>query len=214
MQYDFATVSAKDRYKLMVSTILPRPIAWVVTQSACGLVNAAPYSFFNGVGGDPPLISISIECRGDGARKDTAVNIRDCGQFVVNLVSEALAQDMVVTAIDFAPPVSEVTEARLATAPSVLVKPPRIAASPVAFECETYQIVELPHGRDLVIGRILYMHVMDEAVSDAERCYIDTPSLDLVGRMHGGGWYSRTRDRFEIPRIPVESWTRPAESVE
>jgi len=209
MQFDFAEISAKDHYKLMVSTILPRPIAWVVTQSAAGLVNAAPYSFFNGVGGDPPLIS--IEGRGDGPRKDTSVNIRGSGQFVVNLVSDAIARDMVVTAIDFAPGVSEVTEARLTTTPSVLVKPPRIAESPVAFECELYQIVELPHCRDLVIGRIFYMHVADEAVQDAERCYIDTPKLDLVGRMHGGGWYSRTRDRFEIPRIPVAEWKRQAE---
>ncbi len=211
MQFDFAEISAKDRYKLMVSTILPRPIAWVVTQSAAGLVNAAPYSFFNGVGGDPPLISISIEGRENGSRKDTSVNIRESGQFVVNLVSDAIARDMVVTAIDFAPDVSEVTEARLTTTPSVLVKPPRIAESPVAFECELYQIVELPHYRDLVIGCILYMHVADEAVQDAERCYIDTPKLDLVGRMHSGGWYSRTRDRFEIPRIPVTEWKRRAE---
>lgn len=210
MQFDFAAISAKDRYKLMVSTILPRPIAWVVTQSAAGLVNAAPYSFFNGVGGDPPLISISIEGRDDGSRKDTSVNIRESGQFVVNLVSDAIARDMVVTAIDFAPDVSEVAEARLTTTPSVLVRPPRIAESPVAFECELYQVVDLPHCRDLVIGRILYMHVADEAVQDVERCYIDTPKLDLVGRMHGGGWYSRTHDRFEIPRIPVAEWKRQA----
>jgi flavin reductase (DIM6/NTAB) family NADH-FMN oxidoreductase RutF len=211
MQFDFTAISARDRYKLMVSTIVPRPIAWVVTQSASGLVNAAPYSFFNGVSGDPPLICISIEGRGDGQRKDTAVNIRELGQFVVNLVSDDVARDMVVTAIDFDPSVSEVTEAGLTTAPSVRIKPPRIAESPVAFECETYQTVELPGHRDLVIGRIVYMHVVDAAVLDAERCYIDTPALDLVGRMHGGGWYSRTRDRVEIPRIPVADWKRAAE---
>ena len=211
MLFDFADLSAKDRYKLIVSTVVPRPIAWVVTQSAAGLVNAAPYSFFNAVAGDPPLLVVSVDGRGDGSRKDTAVNIRQSGQFVVNLVSDAVAHGMVVTAIDFAPDVSEVAEARLTTTPSVLVKPPRIAESPVAFECELYQIVELPQCRDLVIGRILCMHVADEAVQDAERCYIDTPKLDLVGRMHGGGWYSRTRDRFEIPRIPVAEWKRPAE---
>ena len=159
----------------------------------------------------PSRVPPSIEGRGDGARKDTSANIRGSGQFVVNLVSDAVAHDMVVTAIDFAPDVSEVAEARLTTAPSVLVKPPRIAGSPVAFECELFRIVELPHGRDLVIGRILCMHVADEAVQDAERCHIDTPKLDLVGRMHGGGWYSRTRDRFEIPRTPVAEWKRRAE---
>ena len=98
MQFDFEEISARDRYKLMVSTIVPRPIAWVVTQSGAGVVNAAPYSFFNGVGGDPPLISISIEGRGGGGRKDTAVNIRENGQFVVNLVDFVVAKGMVVTA--------------------------------------------------------------------------------------------------------------------
>jgi flavin reductase (DIM6/NTAB) family NADH-FMN oxidoreductase RutF len=210
MQFDFGALDARDRYKLMVSTILPRPIAWVVTQSEAGLVNAAPYSFFQGVGGDPPLITISIEGRPGGGRKDTAVNIRQSGQFVVNLVNEAMSQSMVVTAIDFDPTVSEVAEAELAVLPSVRITPPRIADSPVAFECETYQIVELPHERDLVIGRILHMHVADEAVMDAERCYIDTPKLDLVGRMHGRGWYTRTRDQFEKPRIPVAEWKRGA----
>lgn len=211
MQFDFAALSAKDRYKLLVATIVPRPIAWVVTQSAAGLVNAAPYSFFNGVGGDPPLISISIEGRADGTRKDTAVNIRDSGQFVVCLVSEAMASDMVVTAIDFTPEVSEVAEAGLATTPSVRVTPPRLTRSPVALECELYQTVELPHQRDLVLGRVLAMHVDDAAVMDEAQCYVDTPALDLVGRMHGGGWYSRTRDRFEVPRIAVADWKRAAE---
>ena len=211
MQFDFAAMAAKDRYKLMVSTILPRPIAWVVTQSAAGVVNAAPYSFFNGVGGEPPLVSISVEGKGGGGRKDTAVNIRASGQFVVNLVDYAVAKEMVVTAIDFAPEVSEVGEARLTTAPSVKIAPPRIAESPVAFECELYKIVELPHDRDLVLGRIVYMHIADAAVLDAERCYVDTPKLDLVGRMHGGGWYSRTSDLFEVPRIPIGEWKRAAE---
>lgn len=211
MQFDFAEISAKDRYKLMVSTILPRPIAWVVTRSAAGVVNAAPYSFFNGVGGDPPLVSISIEGKGGDGRKDTAVNIRESGQFVVNLVDDATAHAMVVTAADFAPAVSETEQAGLATTPSVRIAPPRITASPVAFECETYQIVELPQNRDLVIGRILLMHVADPAVLDAAKHYIDTPKLDLVGRMHAGGWYTRTRDRFEIPRIDAADWKGPGE---
>ena len=211
MQFDFAALSGRDRYKLIVSTVVPRPIAWVVTQSAAGVVNAAPYSFFNGVSGEPPLLIVSIEGRSSTERKDTAENIRQTGQFVVNLVSTAAAPDMVVTAIDFAPGVSEVAEAKLTTAPSVKVAPPRLAASPVAFECEHFQTVELPGARDLVLGRIVMMHVADEAVLDAARCYIDTPKLDLVGRMHGSGWYARTTDRFEIPRIPVADWKRAVE---
>ena len=97
-------------------------------------------------------------------------------------------------------------EAELATTPSIRVAPPRLTLSPVAFECERYQTVSLPGERDLVIGRILAMHVADEAVLDASRHYIDTPKLGLVGRMHGGGWYARTADAFELPRIPVKDW--------
>ena len=211
MQFDFDALSGRDRYKLIVSTVVPRPIAWVVTQSAEGVVNAAPYSFFNAVSGEPPLLIVSIEGRSSSERKDTAVNIRHSGQFVVNLVSAAAAPSMVVTAIDFAPGVSEVAEAKLATAPSVRVVPPRLADSPVAFECEHFQTVELPGSRDLVLGRIVMMHMADAAVLDAVRCYIDTPKLDLVGRMHGSGWYARTTDRFEIPRIPVAEWKGAAE---
>ena len=214
MEFDFGTLAAADRYKLMVSVIVPRPIAWVVTQNEAGLVNAAPYSFFNGVGGDPPLVSISIEGRPGGGLKDTAVNIARSGQFVINLVSDAMAQKMVVTAIDFDPAVSEVTEAELATAPSRHIAPPRIADSPVAFECERYQTVELPHDRHLVIGRILAMHIDEADMENVERLYVDTPKLDLVGRMHGRGWYTRTRDRFDIPRIPVETWTKGKRAAE
>ena len=206
MQFDFGALSDRDRYKLLVSTVVPRPIAWVVTQSAAGVVNAAPYSFFNAISGDPPLLAVSIEGR-NGAWKDTAANIRHSGQFVVNLVNDAMSAAMVVTAIDFAPSVSEVAEAKLATLPSVKVAPPRIAESPVAFECETFQTIELPGRRDLVLGRVVMMHVADDAVMDAARCYIDTPKLDLVGRMHGGGWYTRTTDLFEVPRIADDQWS-------
>ena len=211
MEFDFSTLAAADRYKLMVSVIVPRPIAWVVTQNEAGLVNAAPYSFFNGVGGSPPLVSISIEGRPGGGLKDTAANIARSGEFVINLVSDAMAHPMVVTAIDFDPTVSEVAEAELDTLPSHHIAPPRIAASPVAFECRRYQTVELPHDRHLVIGEVLAMHIDEANMENVERLYVDTPKLDLVGRMHGRGWYTRTRDRFDIPRIPVESWKRAAE---
>ena len=210
MQFDFDAISNRDRYKLLVATVVPRPIAWVVTQSAAGVVNAAPYSFFNAVSGEPPLLAVSIEGKGNGM-KDTAVNIRHSGQFVVNLVNAAMSPAMNVTAIDFDPDVSEVAEAKLATLPSVKIGPPRIAESPVAFECETFQIVELPGNRDLVLGRVVMMHVADAAVMDAARYYIDTPALDLVGRMHGAGWYVRTNDCFDLPRIPAAGWKPAAE---
>ena len=210
MQFDFATISPADCYKLMASTIVPRPIAWVVTQDAAGSVNVAPYSFFNAVSGNPPLIVLGVGGRDNGAPKDTAANIRRSGQFVVNLVNEAMVPAMVVTAADFEPGVNEAALAGLTTLPSVKIAPPRIAESPVAFECEMFQTVALPNERDLVIGRIVMMHITSDAMLDPARHYVDTPKLNMVGRMHGGGWYARTGDQFEVKRItPAEFEAAP-----
>jgi|BEDMetMinimDraft_2_1075160.scaffolds.fasta_scaffold07386_4 flavin reductase (DIM6/NTAB) family NADH-FMN oxidoreductase RutF len=210
MLFDFTTLPPADRYKLLVSTIVPRPIAWVVTQDRAGRVNAAPYSFFNAFCQEPPIVCLGIGSRDDGESKDTGRNIRESGEFVVNLVPAALSESMNVTAIEFPAGVGEIDEAKLETLPSLKIKPPRIKESPVAMECVTYQIVELGAERMLVLGQVLAMHVRDEAVIDAAKCYIDTPRLDLIGRMHGRGWYTRTRDRFEMPRIRVEDWEKAA----
>lgn len=113
---------------------------------------------------------------------------------------------MNVTAIEFDPSVNELAEAGLTTLPSLHVKPPRIAASPVAMECELMQIVDLGPSNGLVIGRVLAMHIRDEMVIDAKKHYIDTPKLKLIGRMHGSGWYARTSDLFQMARIPVGDW--------
>ncbi|MCX7382826.1 MAG: flavin reductase family protein [Alphaproteobacteria bacterium] len=208
MLFDFDTISPQDRYKLLVSTVGPRPIAWVVTQDAKGLVNAAPFSFFNAISGDPPLVIIGIGGRKPGDAKDTGNNIRETGQFVINMVSDANAQAMNVTAIDFPAGVDEIAEAGLTTVPSSKIKVPRIAESPVAFECERFMNIDLGVDRTLVIGKVLAVHVRDDAVLNAERCYIDNEKLDLIGRLHGAGWYSRTRDRFDLPRIALADWTR------
>jgi flavin reductase (DIM6/NTAB) family NADH-FMN oxidoreductase RutF len=186
--------------------VVPRPIAWITTQDLDGSVNAAPFSFFNAVSGDPPVVAIGIGGRAPGDVKDTGGNIRRTGQFVVNMVSDALAEKMNITAIDFDKSVNELTEAGLTTAASAKVRPPRIAESPVSFECERLVIVEVGVDRAVVLGRVVAIHIKDEYVLDPARCYVDTPKLDLIGRMHGGGWYSRTRDRFELPRIPVGDW--------
>ena len=207
MLFDFANLSPNDCYKLLVATVVPRPIAWVVTQSPSGLLNAAPYSFFNVLSGDPPLVAIGIGGRMPGDVKDTGGNIRTTGEFVVNLVDVATADAMNITAIDFPPDVDEIAQAGLTTLPSTRVKPPRIAESPVAIECERFITLEVGPERALVLGRVLAMHIKDEAVMDPARCYIDTPKLDLIGRMAGAGGYVRTTDRFELPRIPLENWT-------
>jgi flavin reductase (DIM6/NTAB) family NADH-FMN oxidoreductase RutF len=205
MLFNFKEIPAKERYKLLVSTVTPRPIAWVVTQDANGVLNAGAFSFFNVFSGDPPVVVIGVGSYKPGRPKDTRVNIRDTGQFVVNLVSEANAEQMNITAIEFDQGVDELEQAGLTPVPSVLVKPPRIAESPVSMECELMQIIELGES-GLVLGRVLAMHVRDEFVLDAATHYIDTPKLKLLGRMHGRGWYVRTSDLFEMPRIPVSDW--------
>ena len=205
MLFDFKEIPGKERYKLLVSTVTPRPIAWVVSQDPQGVLNAAPFSFFNAFSGDPPVIAIGVGERKPGHAKDTRANIRETGEFVVNLVAEWNAEAMNITGIDFDPAVDELAQAGLTPAPSTFVKPPRIAESPVAMECKLMQIVDLGET-GLVLGRVVAMHVHDQFVLDAAKHYIDTPGLKLLGRMHGRGWYARTSDLFDMPRIPVAEW--------
>ena len=205
MLFDFKDIPSKECYKLLVSTVTPRPIAWVVSQDAKGVLNAGAFSFFNAFSGDPPVVGIGVGSHKPGRPKDTRVNILETGEFVVNLVSEKNAQQMNITSIEFESDVNELEQAGLTPLPSVRVKPPRIAESPVAMECELMQIVELGES-GLVLGRVLAMHIQDEMVLDAASYYIDTPKLKLIGRMHGRGWYARTSDLFEMPRIPVGDW--------
>lgn len=208
MLFDMQALGAQDSYKLLVATIVPRPIAWVTTMDVDGHLNAAPYSFFNAVSGYPPVVCFGIGGRSPGDAKDTGNIIRRTGEFVVNLVSQTTAEAMNVTAIEFGPEVNEIKEAGLTTVASVKVKPPRIAESPVSMECERLVLVEVGNDRTVVLGRVLAMHVRDDCVMDAEKCYIDTPKLDLIGRMHGRGWYSRTTDRFDMPRIELPDWQK------
>jgi flavin reductase (DIM6/NTAB) family NADH-FMN oxidoreductase RutF len=208
MLFDLAATSPTVCYKLLVSTITPRPIAWVVSQDARGRLNAAPFSFFNALSADPPVIAIGVGRHSAGRSKDTRANILDTREFVVNLVSEAAAPAMNVTAIEFDSDVNELTEAGLTTCPSARVRPPRITESPVALECTLLQAIDLGPANGIVLGRVVAIHVRDEAVLDASKGYVDTPALKLVGRMHGTGWYARTSDLFEMPRIPLGDWTR------
>ncbi len=207
MLFDFGKIPPREGYKLLVSTITPRPIAWITSLNAAGRLNAAPFSFFNVFSGDPPVVGIGIGSHEPGRAKDTRRNIRETKEFVVNLVSEDMAEAMNITAIEFEPEVNEIAEAELETIPSVHVKPPRIAASPVSMECALLQIVELGPDNALVLGRVLAMHVRDDLVIDPAKHYVDTPGLKLIGRMHGAGWYARTSDLFKMDRIPRGNWT-------
>jgi flavin reductase (DIM6/NTAB) family NADH-FMN oxidoreductase RutF len=205
MLFDLDALPASSRYKLLVSTVVPRPIAWVVTQDAAGVLNAAPYSFFNVFGSDPPVVALGVGNRPTGAAKDTLANIAVTGEFTVCLVAEAALDAMNVTAADFPPGEDEVAQAGLTTLPSTKVRPPRLAESPVAMECTLFQT--LPIGaHSMVIGQVRAMHIADAAVMDPEKCYIDSPALGLVGRLHGAGWYTRTSDRMEVKRVSAADW--------
>lgn len=202
MQFAMDALTTAQRYKLLVSTITPRPIAWTVTQDAAGLVNIAPHSFFNAMGDDPPVLALGLlkhHARGDD--KDTAANIRATGEFSVALVTESDAQAMNLTAVDCPRDVSEAAYAGVALTPSVRIAPPCIASAPVNFECRTLDIIDIGTRQTIVLGEVVMIHVADRFVLDAERLHLDTPAMELIGRLHGGGWYSRTSDRFEVKRV-------------
>lgn len=204
MEFDFSKVPAPDRYKLMGSSITPRPIAWVTTISGEGLRNAAPYSFFNMMGAEPPLIALGMMRRPDGTHKDSAANILETGEFVVNLVSEADSAAMNFTCIDGPPDFDELAAAGLQTFPSSSIGAPRIASAPVAMECRLYESVEA--GKTTIaIGEVLRFHI-DDAFIDTERLHVDTLAMNLVARVHGAGWYARTTDLFQMTRPTFEQW--------
>lgn len=204
MQIDYAKLTTHERYKLMVSTITPRPIALATTVDLQGVVNAAPFSFFNAVCDEPPAVVVGVNAV-PGAVKDTGRNIRDTGEFVVNLVDEAIANAMNICAVEFPPEVDELKEAGLTPAPSAKVRPPRILEAPVSFECRRIANLELGVGRNLVVGEVLVAHIRDELL-DAEKLRVHTEKMRLIGRMHGTGWYARTTDLFEMPRISLDEY--------
>lgn len=200
MDFDFQTLAPDDRYKILASTVVPRPIAWVTTLSLAGVRNAAPFSFFNVLSKDPPLLAIGIQADKDGTMKDTARNILDTREFVVNLVPHAARDAMNATSAGVAPDVDELTMTGLDTRPSAKVAPPRIAVSPVAFECRLHTPLEPTPNQLIAIGEILHAHVDDAFLLDASRHYVATETLDLIGRMHGRDWYVDTRGAFQVER--------------
>ncbi len=200
MEINPSDESPREFYFRMVSLITPRPIAWVSTISNSGHLNLAPYSFFNGVTAAPPSVVFSPVNRPDGSKKDTVLNIEQNGQFVINVVSHAIAEKMNLTSGDFGFEENEFEIAGLTTVDSLKVKPPRVKESAAQFECELIQIVEVgdgPLAANLIIGKILHLHIADEVLD--ERGRVDSQLLDNVGRL-GGAEYSTTRDRFEIAR--------------
>jgi flavin reductase (DIM6/NTAB) family NADH-FMN oxidoreductase RutF len=200
MLLDFSQLRPRDAYAWMISTILPRPIAWVSTISADGKTNLAPFSFFQGVTSNPPtLMFVPVNDRA-GNKKDTVRNLEQVPEFVVNLVSFALAEQMNSTSALLPYGESEFETFGIAAAPSERVRPPRVAAAPVAFECTLHQVVPIGEGplaANVVFGRIQLAHVRDEVLGADGKA--DPEKLDLIGRMGGDG-YARTTERFAIKR--------------
>ena len=189
----------RDRaYALLASLVTPRPIAWVTTLGPDGVVNAAPFSFFNVLGANPPILGFCPGDRDDGTPKDTARNIRLSHEFVVNLVDEKAGEAMNQTAASLPYGVSELQSAGLTTAPSSSVKPPRIAESPASLECVEWGTLQIG-GNRLVIGLVKRVHVRDE-LFDPQTERIRSERFQVIGRMASPHWYCRTSDRFEMKR--------------
>ncbi|MFQ0812590.1 hypothetical protein AVM02_04225 [Brucella anthropi] len=206
MRFDMNRLSGQERYKIMASSIVPRPIAWITSISADGVRNAAPFSFFNMMGNTPPTVAIGLMPQ-EGGLKDTAANILATGEFVINLVDEEHVEAMNMTCIDAPAEIDEIALAGLAVTPSETVAPPRIASAPVSMECRMLSSVVTGPLQTIVIGQVAMVHIRDEFVLDAERCYIDTPRLGLVARMHGSGGYLRSGDYFQIDRPTWKDYT-------
>ncbi len=208
MLLDFTTLSAREAYAWMVQAITPRPIAWVSTLDAAGQTNLAPFSFFQGVCANPPTLLFTGANDRAGRKKDTIRNIEAVPEFTVSLVPYALAEPMNATSAPLPPGESEYERFGIEPAPSVQVRPPRVAAAPVAFECRLDRIVcvgEGPLAANVVFGRIVCLHVA-EAVLGADGT-LDPAKLDLIGRM-GGDLYTRTGGFFSIAR-PAAGASRP-----
>lgn len=194
-EVDFESITAYQRYKLMASLIVPRPIALVTTLGPTGVVNAAPFSMFNMVGEDPPILMISINRLHDGRLKDTAANILRTGEFVVHMSDEAMAQKMHDCGESFPSDVSELAAVGLTPVPSQAVAPPRIAEAPVAFECLLHEKLET-ESRYVFIGRILRLAARDGLI-DTEAWRVNLRDYHPVARF-GASFYTRSNERFSL----------------
>jgi flavin reductase (DIM6/NTAB) family NADH-FMN oxidoreductase RutF len=214
MYIPVSKLSYPELYGIILSSVAPRPIAWVSTVNAAGQPNLAPFSFFNAVCVDPPLLAFSPGMRArqpdagrgetvaHGEAKDTLRNVRETKEFVVNVVTNELREAMNITSGEYDATVNEIELAGLTPQASQIVRPPRIAQSPVSFECKLYRILDFsaePTGGSLVIGQIVALHVNDANLKEGK---LDRNSLDLIGRM-GGLQYTRTTERFDMVRPKV-----------
>jgi len=187
MKIDFAGTDRKLRYKIMSAGIIPRPPALITTVDPGGVANAAPFSFFNAISDDPPLVVVGVARLESGRKRDTARNIEETGEFVAHVVDKAMFPGMLIAAAEFPPEVDELPLAGFETVPSDHVRPPRIVRAPVAFECRRYVTLQCGHARDIILGEILAAHIRDD-LYDAGRDYIvwgeDLPIARLFGTLY------------------------------
>jgi flavin reductase (DIM6/NTAB) family NADH-FMN oxidoreductase RutF len=194
--FDFRTLSARDRYKLMIGTVVPRPIALVTTVDPKGRINAAPFSFFNCLSADPPILALGVENHPDMSFKDTALNVRLTEVFTVNIVSRAIAEAMHVCAVPFAPDGDELKAAGLTAMPGTVVASPWIKEAPASFECRRHVTLELGKSRQIILGEIVFAHYHADII-DVDHMRIDPAKLDAIARL-GGDTCTTIRDRFEM----------------
>lgn len=208
MNFDLATLPSSVGYKLLVGLVAPRPIALITTMDANGSLNAAPFSAYNYLTTDPPIVGVGVANRSGapGIPKDTAANIAATGEFVINVVTEDLAEAMNICAIDFPQGESELDAAGLATAPSSVVRVPRLARAHAALECRLHTVLEVSEHARIILGRVVGVYAEDRFVDPAGP-YIKAEELLPIGRMNGLGNYVRTRDAFfTMNRIKLEDW--------
>lgn len=202
--FDFATLTPRERYKLLIGAVVPRPIALVTSIDGDGRVNAAPFSFFNCLSADPAILALGVEYRADGRQKDTGFNVRATQAFTVNIVSDMIAEAMNVCAVPFDPSVDELREAGLTSMPGTKVPCPWIGEAPAAFECRHHTTLSIGRSREIILGEVVWAHFRDDVV-DTTNLHVDPGALDAIGRMGGQG-YASTRDYFDLPTMSVETW--------
>ena len=200
MFLDFERLAAKDRYKLLTATVVPRPIALVSTRNEDGSTNAAPFSFFNVFSEDPALVVLGLQSRPDLGPKDTTRNIRLTGEFVVNLVDESIAEKMVVCAAQFPEGESEISAADFSLAKSEIIDVDYIVDAPVSLECRRVTVLQFAKTRDLVVGEIVGFHARDGLI-DPDTFRIDWDKYNPIGRLYADK-YIHTHDRFSM-KIPA-----------
>jgi flavin reductase (DIM6/NTAB) family NADH-FMN oxidoreductase RutF len=205
---DFATLPPALRYKLLAALVVPRPIALVTTAGQGGVVNAAPFSFFNVFSEEPALVILGLGTRPGGTPKDTLAHVRETGAFVVNLIGEEIAAQMNTCAVDFPPDISEIDAAGLNLLPGVSVPVPRIAEAPAALECRHYMTLEPAARRHLIIGEVVRVHARPGIVN-AERLHVNLDAYKPVARLFGN-LYARLGEVFELKRQSFAEWQADA----